>query len=329
MDKITVVVPCFNEEAVIPTFYKEIKSIGKQLADRAEIKLLFVDDGSRDSTAELLDALCCADSSVGYLSFSRNFGKEAALLAGLRAADGDFVAVMDADMQDPPEYLLEMYRRLNDDPSLDCVAARRTSRAGEPPLRSFFARRFYKLINRFSETEITDGARDFRLMRREMADAVISLGESCRFSKGLFSWVGFNTGWIEFENTCRAAGDTKWSFLGLFGYALEGIMAFTTAPLCLPFIAAVIGGLLTLTTAILAAALSLTETWRAFFALCSVICLTFTLTMSAVGVLGGYTAKLYREVKARPLYIVKHSRACDCNAASPRDGEPTGSPKAN
>lgn len=314
MDKITVVVPCFNEEAVIPTFYKEIKDIEKELSGKAEIKILFVDDGSRDGTAALLDKLCRDDSSVGYVSFSRNFGKEAAILAGLRVADGDYIAVMDADMQDPPEYLVKMYGMLSHDAELDCVAAKRTTRAGEPRLRSFFARRFYRTINRFSETKITDGARDFRMMRRDMADAVISLGEKCRFSKGLFSWVGFNTCWIEFENNCRAAGDTKWSFFGLFAYALEGILAFTTFPLCLPFFAAVFGALAAVVFAVLAIVLNVGDMWRMFFALSGVTMFCFSLIMTALGVLGGYASKMYREVKMRPTYVVRRQGGIVNNA---------------
>lgn len=305
MDKITVVVPCFNEEAVIPTFYKEIKDIAEKLSERCVLGLLFVDDGSTDGTCDILESLSRDDENVGFVSFSRNFGKEAAILAGLRAADGNFVAVMDSDMQDPPEYLIEMYDMLTADAELDCVAAKRTTREGEPRLRSFFARKFYRLINRFSETKITDGARDFRMMRRDMVDAVISLGEKCRFSKGLFSWVGFNTGWIEFENTRRAAGNTKWSFFGLFAYALEGIMAFTTFPLCLPFLGSACCTAVAVVLAVLAAVLNAGELFKLFFALSAVIFFCSGIIMTALGVLGGYASKMYREVKMRPTYVIR------------------------
>ena len=187
MDKITVVVPCFNEEAVLPTFYEKMTEIRKRLADQAVLSLLFVDDGSKDGTVRMLELLAERDRTVGYISLSRNFGKEAALLAGLEAADGEFVAVMDVDMQDPPEYVIYMYDMLKRKDDLDCVAARRITRRGEPPIRSFFAHSFYKLINKISDTKITDGARDFRMMRRQMVDAVLLLSEKCRFSKGLFS----------------------------------------------------------------------------------------------------------------------------------------------
>ena len=305
MDKITVVVPCFNEEAVIPTFYKKMSDISDELSGEAVVELLFVDDGSSDGTLKLLEALSEKDSMVGYISFSRNFGKEAALLAGLEEADGDFVAVMDSDMQDPPEYLIRMYRMLKENGELDCVAAKRTTRAGEPKMRSFFARRFYKLINRISDTKITDGARDFRMMRREMTDAVISLGERCRFSKGLFSWVGFNTGWIEFENTARVAGDTKWSFFGLFAYALEGIMAFTPAPMSLPFVGAVTSFVLCPRLALLAVFLKVSLAWKLFFGVSAVLMFCTAIIMTGIGILGGYMSKVYREVKERPMYIVR------------------------
>lgn len=315
MDKITVVVPCFNEEAVIPTFYKKIKDVAQTLEEDSTLELLFVDDGSTDGTCALLEKLSCEDDSVGYISLSRNFGKEAALLAGLRASDGDFVAVMDSDMQDPPEYLARMYRMLSHDAELDCVAAKRIDRSGEPRLRSFFARRFYRIVNRFSDTKITDGARDFRMMRRNVVDAVVSLDERCRFSKGLFSWVGFNTAWLEFENSCRAAGDTKWSFFSLFAYALEGLMAFSTFPLCLPFIAAVFGVCAAVVLAVLAAVLSVGELWRMFFALSAVTLGCFSFVMTALGVLGGYAAKMYREIKMRPTYVVRR------RGGAARDGE--------
>jgi len=299
------VVPCFNEEEVIPTFYEKTAEIRKLLCGKAELELLFVDDGSSDGTVALLEKLSQQDSQVGYISFSRNFGKEAALLCGLESADGDFVAVMDSDMQDPPEYLIRMYDMLKADDQIDCVAAKRTTREGEPKVRSFFARQFYKFINRVSETKITDGARDFRMMRREMVTAVVSLREKCRFSKGLFSWVGFRTEWIEYENTERAAGDTKWSFSALFVYALEGIMAFTTMPMILPFVAAAIFLGVSPVLGSVALFIGLTAMWRLALGLCAVIFFCTGCVMIALGVLGGYVGKTYRETKDRPAYIIR------------------------
>ena len=305
MEKITVVVPCFNEEAVLPTFYEKITEIKNRLSEQAYLSLLFVDDGSRDGTARILSELAENDTSVGYISLSRNFGKEAALLAGLEAASGDYVAVMDVDMQDPPEYVIYMYDMLKRKPDLDCVAARRITRRGEPPSRSFFAHSFYKLINKISDTKITDGARDFRMMRREMVDAVLSLGEKCRFSKGLFSWVGFHTGWLEFENTERVAGDTKWSFWGLLKYAFEGILAFTTAPLVLPLIFAGMFLTSSVVLTVLAAVLQVSGLVTAVLALSAVITFCTSAILTAMGIMSSYTSKMYREAKNRPVYIVR------------------------
>ena len=305
MDKITVVVPCFNEEAVLPTFYEKMTEIRKRLADQAVLSLLFVDDGSKDGTVRMLELLAERDRTVGYISLSRNFGKEAALLAGLEAADGEFVAVMDVDMQDPPEYVIYMYDMLKRKEDLDCVAARRITRRGEPPIRSFFAHSFYKLINKISDTKITDGARDFRMMRRQMVDAVLLLSEKCRFSKGLFSWVGFHTGWLEFENTERAAGDTKWSFFGLLKYALEGILAFTTAPLILPYAVSGLFFAAAVVLCILAAALCVGAVAKAALALSAVITFGTSAVLLCLGVISSYTSKMYREVKGRPVYIVR------------------------
>ena len=305
MEKITVVVPCFNEEAVLPTFYEKMTEIRARLIDQAELFLLFVDDGSKDGTVRILEELSASDDAVGYISLSRNFGKEAALLAGLEASSGDYVAVMDVDMQDPPEYVIYMYDMLSKKPELDCVAARRITRRGEPPIRSFFAHGFYKLINKISDTKITDGARDFRMMRRDMVEAVLELGEKCRFSKGLFSWVGFHTGWLEFENTERAAGDTKWSFWGLFKYALEGIMAFTTAPLVLPFFFAGMFFAASVVTAVLAAVLNVAALVRAVLTMSAVAAFCTSAVLTAVGLVSSYTSKMYREVKNRPVYIVR------------------------
>ena len=234
MRKLSVVIPCYNEQESLPLLYKELCAVAQSLQSRYELlcEFVFVNDGSRDGTLGLLRGLSEKDGRVHYLSFSRNFGKEAAIYAGLRRAGGDYVALMDADLQDPPAMLEEMVRTLMEEP-VDCVATRRVSRKGEPPIRSFFARMFYRLINRISNTEIVDGARDFRMMTRQMTDAILQLSEYNRFSKGIFSWVGFDTKWLEYENVERAAGQTKWSFWKLFKYSLEGITAFSAVPLAI------------------------------------------------------------------------------------------------
>lgn len=229
MDKISVVVSCYNEQEALPLFYEEITKVANQLKE-TEFEFIFVNDGSKDKTLEVIKSFRKKDERVKYISFSRNFGKEAAMYAGLKKATGDYISIMDADLQDPPKLLIEMYDTLKQK-EYDCVATRRVTRKGEPPIRSFFARMFYKLINKISKTEIVDGARDFRLMTRQMVDAILSMEEYNRFSKGIFGWVGFNTKWIEYENVERAAGETKWSFWKLFKYSIDGIIAFSTAPL--------------------------------------------------------------------------------------------------
>ena len=236
MEKITVVVPCYNEEESLPIFYEEMERVRKQdfnnLENEQEIEFeyIFVDDGSKDGTLNEMKQLSQKDSKARYISFSRNFGKEAAILAGLDASTGDFVTLMDVDLQDPPSLLKKMYDIIKKE-GYDCVATRRKNRKGEPPVRSFFARMFYKIINKMSDVEMVDGARDYRLMSRKVVDSIISMREYNRYSKGLFTFVGFKTKWISYENIERVAGKTKWSFWKLFKYALEGITAFSTAPL--------------------------------------------------------------------------------------------------
>ena len=227
MDKISIIVPCWNEEAALPIYYKEMSRIMGQMD--AEFELIFVDDGSADKTLEEMKKLHEIDARCRYLSFSRNFGKEAAIYAGLTHAEGDYIAVMDVDLQDPPSLLPEMYRILKEE-DYDSVATRRSTRAGEPVIRSFLARQFYHFINKISKTEIVDGARDYRLMNRKMADAVLQMSEYNRFSKGIFGWVGFKTKWLDFENVERSAGETKWSVWKLFRYSLEGITGFSVVP---------------------------------------------------------------------------------------------------
>ena len=304
-EKISIVVPCYNEEAALPLFYEESHRVACAMQE-AEFEFIFVDDGSKDDTLSVLRSLAQRDTRVRYVSFSRNFGKEAALLAGLEAAEGDYVAVMDADLQDPPSLLPEMYAAVKTG-DYDCAATRRVTRKGEPPIRSFFARLFYKIINRISKTEIVDGARDFRLMTRQMTDAMLSVKEYNRFSKGIFGWVGFKTKWLEYENVERVAGQTKWSFWKLFLYSLDGITAFSTVPLS---VAALAGLLL----CIIAFVMVLVVFVRALIwgdpvgGWPSLVCIILFVgggQLFCTGIVGQYLAKTYLEVKDRPRYIVK------------------------
>ena len=229
MEKCSIVVPCYNEEEALPLFYEETEKVLATMP-MLEFEYMFVDDGSWDGTLEVMRALAAKDPKVHYVSFSRNFGKEAGMLAGLTEATGDYVVVMDADLQDPPELLPEMYKAVKEE-GYDCAATRRVNRKGEPPVRSMFARLFYRMMNRMAKLNMMDGARDYRFMKRVMVDAILSMKEYHRFSKGIFGWVGFNTKWIDFTNRERVAGKTKWSFFSLFAYSIEGMVAFTTAPL--------------------------------------------------------------------------------------------------
>ncbi|MCI9127644.1 MAG: glycosyltransferase family 2 protein [Eubacterium sp.] len=304
MKKITLIIPCYNEQEVLGILYEELKRVTSQMKQYV-FELLFVNDGSKDDTLKILREMAEQDERVIYYSFSRNFGKEAAMYAGFCNATGDYVAVMDADMQDPPSLLPEMMSYLESG-EYDSVATRRVSRQGEPKIRSFFARRFYKLINRISDSDIVDGARDFRLMKREMVDAIIEIGEQNRFSKGIFGWIGFKTKWIPFENVERAAGETKWNFWGLFKYSLDGIFNFSQAPLQ---IASFIGLFFTFIS--FAAIIFImvrkfiwgdpVEGWP------SLVCIiTFIggVQLFCMGIIGQYLAKTYVEVKKRPHYIV-------------------------
>lgn len=274
-----------------------------------QFELIFVDDGSKDRTLEICKELKLLDERVHYLSFSRNFGKEAALYAGLKAATGDYIAVMDADLQDPPELLKDMLSILQNDNQIDCVATRRTTRKGEPPIRSFFAKNFYKLINKISKAEIMDGARDFRMMTRQVVDAVLSMGEYNRFSKGIFGWIGFRTKWLDYVNVERVAGETKWSFWKLFLYAIDGIIAFSTMPLVI----ASLSGILFCITAILMAVYFAVKTVlygdpvAGFPTLICLILLIGGIQLFCIGILGQYLSKTYLETKKRPIYIVKET----------------------
>ena len=305
MDKISVIVPCYNEEEVLPLFYKEITRVAGEMNGQY-IEVIFVNDGSRDGTLKLLKEFASNDERMKYFSFSRNFGKESAMYAGLEHADGDFVVFMDADMQDPPSLLPKMYDIVKNE-DYDSVATRRVDRKGEPPVRSFFARKFYKLMNRYSNTEIMDGARDFRLMNRRFADSLLELKEYNRFSKGLFGWVGFKTKWLEFENVERAAGETKWSFWKLFKYSLEGITAFSTAPLMIASILGIVFCLISIIFIIFIIVRKLifnnsVDGWASMVCLISLI---GGIQLFAIGIVGQYISKMYLEIKNRPKYLIK------------------------
>ena len=307
---ISIIIPCYNEEDSITYFYDAItkQSAVMQNKYKVDFEYLFINDGSRDNTLNIIKEYAKKDERVKYISFSRNFGKEAAIYAGLKNADGDFVAVMDADLQDPPYMLEEMYKSIINE-GYDCAAARRVDRKGEPPVRSFFARMFYKLINKISNANIVDGARDYRLMTRQMVDAILEMGEYNRFSKGIFGWVGFDTKWLEYENTERAAGETKWSFWKLFLYSLDGIVAFSTAPLA---IASVIGFIFCIIAFIMILVIiAKTLIWGDPVAgYPSLVCIIFFVAgvqMLCIGILGQYISKTYMETKKRPIYILKES----------------------
>ncbi len=306
---ISLIVPCYNEQEALPYFLPEVFRVAAEMADKADFEILFVDDGSRDGTLEVLRRFAKEDSRVKYLSFSRNFGKEAAMYAGFCNAKGDYVAVMDADLQDPPSLLPEMLRLLENE-DYDSVATRRITRAGEPKIRSFFARMFYKIINRISDADIVDGARDFRLMRREMVDAIVAMSERNRFSKGIFGWVGFKTYWLPYENVERVAGQTKWSFWKLFRYSIDGFVNFSQTPLT---ISAVVGGAFTVLSALailfivirkLCFGGSSVDGWAS---LVCIISFVSGLQLACLGIIGQYLSKMYLEVKGRPHYILRET----------------------
>lgn len=307
---ISVIIPCYNEQDALPYFYSKAVSILDKMGYTYE--LIFVNDGSADQTLEIVKELAQKNSHVYYLSFSRNFGKEAAIYAGFCNADGDYVAVMDADMQDPPSLLPQMMEILQSG-EYDSVATRRVSRKGEPPIRSWFARKFYEIINRISDTDIVDGARDFRLMKRQMADAIVSMGEYNRFSKGIFGWVGFRTYWLPFENVERVAGETKWNFWKLFKYAIDGIVNFSQVPLN---IASWFGIAMTMVSVIM---LFIVAGRRILFGdpvagWASQICVMVFIggiQLFCMGVMGQYIAKIYMETKKRPHYLISESNMDD------------------
>ena len=302
---ISVIVPCFNEEESIPLFYEAMEAVKYQVHDQFEY--IFVNDGSTDQTLAVLRELRSRCPDVHYLSFSRNFGKEAALYAGLQEASGDFVTVMDVDLQDPPELLIEMKAMLDTNPELDCVGTRRTTREGEPPIRSFFANLFYKLINKISQVEMVDGARDFRLMRRQMVEAILEVSEYNRFSKGIFAWVGFNTEYLEYKNVERVAGKTSWNFWSLFNYSLEGIVNFSDAPLNIAFLGGILSWILAfiLMAVIIIRTLVFGDPTSGWPSLMTVILLIGGFQLLTIGILGKYIGKIFMETKKRPVYVIK------------------------
>ena len=307
---ISLIIPCYNEQESLPIFYKEVTSVARRMG--SDYELLFVVDGSKDRTLPILKELAAQDEHVTYFSFSRNFGKEAAMYAGFCNAKGDYIAVMDADMQDPPSLLPQMIEILEGG-EYDSVATRRTSRTGEPPIRSWFAKRFYRLVNRISDADIVDGARDFRLMRREMAEAIVSMGEYNRFSKGIFGWIGFRTYWMPYDNIERAAGETKWNFWKLFKYAIDGIISFSQAPLS---IASWFGMVMTLLSFLF---LFLIVIRKAVFGdpvagWASTICVIVFIggiQLFCLGIMGQYIAKAYLETKKRPHFIISETNGED------------------
>ena len=307
MDLITVIVPCYNEQESLPLFYKEIVKVAKKMK-KVNFEFLFINDGSKDKTLDILRDLSKKDKRIRYVSFSRNFGKEAAMYAGFENSKGDYVVVMDADLQDPPSLLPEMFNYIKEE-DYDSVATRRVTRKGEPPIRSFFARMFYKIINKISKADIVDGARDYRLMTRQMVDSILSMKEYNRFSKGIFGWVGFKTKWIAYENIERVAGETKWNFWKLFLYSIEGIIAFSTVPLTI----ASVFGIIFCIIAFLLILFIITKTllygdpvagWP------SLVCIIFLVSgvqLFCLGIMGQYLSKTYLETKDRPIYIVKET----------------------
>lgn len=306
---ISVIVPCYNEESAIPYFWEEITKIADSEMSYVDFEFLFVDDGSTDGTLRTLRKMDKLDPRVRYVSFSRNFGKEAAMYAGLEAAAGDFVAIMDVDLQDPPSLLPEMYRVLMEE-EYDCAACRRVSRKGEPPIRSFFARCFYKIMQKItSKIEIVDGARDFRLMRRKMVDAILQVKEYNRFSKGIFAWVGYRTKWLEYENVERVSGETKWSFWKLFLYSVDGIVAFSTVPLAISSVVGILFCLIAFFAILFVVVRQLIWGGSAYgwSSMISIILMLSGVQLFAIGILGQYLSKTYLEVKKRPLYLVQET----------------------
>ena len=308
---VSIIVPCFNEEEVLPIFYDEITKVFKTIDCNYE--LILVDDGSKDNTLNVMEALANKDNHIIYLSFSRNFGKESAMYAGLNVAKGDYVAIMDADMQDPPSLLPQMFSQI-DSSDCDCIATRRVTRAGESKVRTFFARMFYKIINIISDADIVDGARDFRLMKREMVDAILSMSENNRFSKGIFGWVGFKTDWIEFDNIERAAGTTSWSFWGLVRYAIDGIANFSQTPLSIASWSGITMTFISfiMLLFIIIRKMAFGDPVQGWASTMCVIIFIGGIQLFCLGIIGQYVGKTYVEVKERPHFIISKTNKKDC-----------------
>lgn len=308
---VSVVVPCYNEEAVIRLYYEEMNKVTELLTDY-DFELIFVNDGSKDGTLDILKEFASKDNRVKFISFSRNFGKESAMYAGLKNSNGDYVVLMDADLQDPPKTLIDMLRIATEE-GYDSVAMRRITRKGEPPIRSFFAKKFYKIMNKISKTDIVDGARDYRLMSRNFVDSLLRMSEYSRFSKGLFGWVGFKTKWIAYENVERAAGETKWSFWKLLLYSIEGIVAFSTLPLSISVFFGIIFAFLSfigLIFVVIRAAI-FGDPVAGWPSMISIILLIGGVQLICIGILGIYLSKVYLEVKKRPIFICSDSNIKD------------------
>ena len=304
MEKISLIIPCYNEEESLPIFYEELKRVTAQMSEY-EFEILFIDDGSKDQTLRLIKDMGASDERVKYVSFSRNFGKEAAMYAGFCNVTGDYAAVMDADMQDPPSLLPKMMEIIKGG-EYDSVATRRVTRKGEPKIRSFFAKMFYKIMNKISDSDVVDGARDFRLMKRKMVDAIVSMSETNRFSKGIFGWIGFKTYWLPYENIERVAGQTKWSFFKLLKYSVDGIVNFSDAPLkisswCgigLTFVAAI------MLLVVFIRALAVGDPVAGWPSTICIILFVGGVQLFCLGVMGQYVSKIYKETKHRPQYII-------------------------
>lgn len=305
---ISIVVPCYNEQESVSIFYKEIVKLFENNLTDYNYELIYINDGSKDNTLKEILKISEGDENVKYISFSRNFGKESALYAGLENATGDYIAVMDVDLQDPPEMIIDMVKGIEED-GYDVVGCRRTSRKGEPPIRSFFAKQFYKIINKITDTEIVDGARDFRLMTRQVVNSILDVSEYNRFSKGIFSWVGYNTKYLEYENVERVAGETSWNFWGLLKYSIDGIVAFSDAPLMFASLLGIFScfgsglGIIW----IIISKLLFGNPVIGWASLVCIILFMGGLNLLCMGVFGKYIGKIFTEVKNRPIYIVKET----------------------
>jgi glucosyltransferase len=309
--KISCIVPCFNEERVLDEFYVEISRIAGEMPEQ-DFEFLFIDDGSKDKTLKKIKELRLKDERIHYVSFSRNFGKEAGIFAGLQNMIGDYAVILDADLQDPPFLIPKMYRILTED-EYDCVGTCRVNRKGEPLIRSCFARMFYKLMNKMSKTEVVDGARDFQMMSRKVVDSILSMGEYNRFAKGIFGWIGFKKKWIEYKNVERVAGETKWSFWSLTVYALEGIVAFSTAPLVLSSILGILFCVIAfiLIVIIFVKTIAFGDSTSGWPSMVCLMMLVSGVQLFCMGILGQYLAKTYLETKQRPIYLICEAELSD------------------